>query len=102
MIFRCDAEGHDLFVLAGAEQALREQRVSVVQVEYAAWIQARRFLRDAFALVTPLGYTVGKVSREGIEHHPAWDPELETLREGSDLAVAPSARGWFRWRRCWR
>lgn len=101
-LLKCDAEGHDLFVLEGANTLLRDRGIQVVQFEYnARWIYARRYLRDAFALLGSYGYELGKVTPLGIEFYPDWDAELETFREANFVAVAPESRGWFPAVRWW-
>ncbi|MEM7583027.1 MAG: FkbM family methyltransferase [Acidobacteriota bacterium] len=88
---KIDAEGHDFEVLQGASGCLAEHRIDVVQFEYnSRWIFARRFLRDAFELLQPLGYRLGKVTREGVELYGDWHPELETFREVNFIACLPA------------
>lgn len=101
-LVKVDTEGHDLVVLRGARQLFAEQRISVVQFEYNhRWIYARSYLRDAFELLEPLGYRVGKLTPAGVEFYPAWDAELETFVEGNYVACRqaiaeqlPSVRWW--------
>jgi FkbM family methyltransferase len=86
-MLKVDTEGHDLAVLNGARIALAEQAISLVQFEYNhRWVHARHFLKDAFDLLQPLGYRVGKLTPRGMETYPAWDPELENFVEGNFLA----------------
>jgi FkbM family methyltransferase len=89
-LVKIDTEGHDLAVLRGAESLFAEHRISVAQFEYNhRWIYPRFFLRDAFKLLEPLGYRIGKLTPFGIEFYPGWDPELETFVEGNYVACAP-------------
>jgi FkbM family methyltransferase len=86
-LLKVDTEGHDFFVLLGAERSLSAGLVSIVQFEYNhRWVQARRFLKDVFDLVSPLGYHVGKLTPRGMEAYTHWDPELESFVEGNYLA----------------
>ncbi len=102
-LLKIDAEGHDLEVLAGAAGMIRESRVEAVQFEYnVRWIAARRFLRDAFELLLPLGCAVGKVTPGGIEFYRAWDAELETFREANFLAVPAARASRFQRVRWWK
>ncbi len=95
-LVKCDAEGHDMEVLAGATGLLSGNRIPVVQFEYnGRWVFARRFLLDAFNLLQPFGYQIGKVTPKGIEFYEKWDLELETFREGNYVAVTRAARSWF-------
>ncbi len=90
-LVKIDTEGHDLLVLRGATRMLSQRAIEVIQFEYNhRWVYARQFLRDAFELLQPLGYQLGKVTSQGIERYGAWHPELETFREGNYLAYLPS------------
>lgn len=91
-LLKIDAEGHDLAVMRGAQEALSNQGIDLIQFEYnARWIDARAFLLDAFELLTKHGYQLGKVTPNGVETYPRWHPELETFRESNYLA----------WRQAW-
>lgn len=91
-LLKVDAEGHDLAVLRGARRMLERQAIDLTQFEYnARWIDSRRFLLDAFRLLEPCGYRLGKITPRGIETYDRWHPELETFREGNYLAYLP---GW--------
>lgn len=93
-LLKIDTEGHDLRVLRGAGRTFGTQAVSVAQFEYNhRWVHARHFLKDAFDLLGPLGYRIGKLTPRGVEWYPGWDPELETFVEGNYVAcTAPAAR----------
>jgi FkbM family methyltransferase len=89
-LVKIDTEGHDLAVLGGARSLFAQQRVSCVQFEYnSRWIYARSFLRDAFQLLEPLGYVIGKLTLCGVEFYPHWDAELEAFVEGNYVACVP-------------
>ncbi|EHR51805.1 methyltransferase, FkbM family [Saccharomonospora marina XMU15] len=89
-LLKIDTEGNDLAVLEGAARSLQDGAVDVVQFEYNhRWIASRRFLKDAFDLLTPLGYRIGKLTRHGVEGYPGWHPELETFIEGNYVAARP-------------
>ena len=84
---KVDTEGNDFNVLRGAEALLREGRVRYLQFEYNhRWIAFRRFLKDAFDLLEPFGYHVGKITGRGIDVYSGWHHELESFREGNYLA----------------
>jgi FkbM family methyltransferase len=88
-ILKIDTEGHDLAVLNGACGMLRQGRIGVVQFEYNhCWIYARHFLRDAFDLLTPLGYRLGKLTPRGVMFCPSWDEELETFIHAQYVACS--------------
>lgn len=101
-LVKVDTEGHDLAVLEGAQGMLGRNAIDAVQFEYNhRWVFGRRFLFDAFGLLSPLGYRVGKVTPFGIEFYDAWHQELETFREGNYLACPISKTGRFRRIRWW-
>jgi len=86
-LVKIDAEGHDLAVLRGACGLFAERRISVAQFEYNhRWVYARFFLRDAFDLLEPLGYRIGKLTPFGVEFYPRWHADLETFVEGNYVA----------------
>jgi FkbM family methyltransferase len=89
-LFKIDAEGHDIEVIKGAIRMLQQRNVDVLQFEYnQRWIFNGSFLRDAFNILSPLGYRIGKVTPYGIEFYDSWDCELETFREGNYIACLP-------------
>lgn len=91
-LIKIDTEGHDLAVLRGAHRLLAENRITIAQFEYNhRWVDARSFLRDAFELLVPLGYHIGKLTPRGVEFYPRWDAELETFIEGNYVACTPAA-----------
>jgi FkbM family methyltransferase len=93
-LVKIDTEGHDLAVLRGAQALLVQRRISVVQFEYNhRWVYSRSFLRDAFDLLSPLGYRLGKLTPLGVEFYPGWDPDLETFIEGNYVACSPEIVG---------
>lgn len=87
---KIDAEGHDLHVMEGAAQMLANRAISLIQFEYnQCWIDSRHYLKDAFDLLLPLGYRLGKVTPQGVEFYPGYDFELESFREANYLACLP-------------
>ncbi len=91
-LVKIDTEGHDLTVLRGARGLLTDQRITVLQFEYnQRWIYARTFLRDAFELLIPFGYTIGKLTWRGVEFYPRWDVDLESFVQANYVACAPWA-----------
>jgi FkbM family methyltransferase len=85
---KIDTEGHDLEVLRGAEAMLSSKGIEMLQFEYnQRWIDAGHFLREAFELLNSYGYSVGKITRMGIEFYSTWDSDLETFQEGNFFAA---------------
>ena len=86
-LLKIDAEGHDLAVLKGASDLLRNARITVIQFEYNhCWIPPRYFLYDTFCLLEPLGYRLGKLTPLGVEFYPSWNSDLETFRGANYVA----------------
>jgi FkbM family methyltransferase len=95
-LLKCDAEGHDLDVMKGATGLLERRAIDVVQFEYNhRWIVAGYFLRDAFRLLQPYGYSLRKVTPRGVEFYEEWDSELETFREANFVACTPEWKARF-------
>lgn len=93
-LVKIDTEGHDLAVLHGARGLLADHRISVAQFEYNhLWVYARSFLCDAFELLQPLGYRLGKLTPRGVEFYPHWDMDLETFVGGNYVACSPRVAG---------
>ncbi len=89
-LLKIDAEGHDLQVIRGATRMLQQQDIDVLQFEYnQRWIFSYAFLRDVFNILSPLGYTIGKLTAYGVEFYERWDWELGTFCEGNYLACLP-------------
>lgn len=90
-LVKIDTEGHDMSVIEGARGLLVTAAIGIVQFEYNhRWISSRRYLLDAFDLLRPLGYTLGKLTPIGVETYPdGWDWELETFIEGNYVAFTP-------------
>ncbi len=68
---KIDVEGHDLQALLGFSEALNAGRVGVVQFEYNGWNAiSHDLLGDFYALLEPLGFTLGRVHPTGLEYVP--------------------------------
>jgi FkbM family methyltransferase len=78
LLLKIDTEGHDLRVLRGAIELFRSRQIRYVQFEYnSAWIASRQFLKDAFDLLLPQGYLIGKIHKTFVERFIEWDYRLE-------------------------
>jgi len=88
-LVKIDTEGHDLAVLRGARRLFADQRIMITQFEYNhRWLYSRSFLYDAFDLLEPFGYRLGKLTPRGVEFYRGWDADLETFVEGNYVACA--------------
>lgn len=77
-----DTTGHELAVLRGASGLLRERCIALITFQHNEfWIYAGTFLRDAFALLEPVGYRIAALTPQGLAFYPAWDLALENFRE---------------------
>jgi FkbM family methyltransferase len=87
---KIDVEGHELAVLRGFAAALDEARIGALQFEYGgSWIDARTYLKDAFELLQPRGYALGKLFPDGVVWHEHYDYVLETFQYANFVAVRP-------------
>lgn len=102
-LVKIDTEGHDMEVIYGSNNMLASGSIDILQFEYNyRWIDSRYFLRDAFELLLPLGFAIGKITPRGIEFYPGWDYELETFIEANYLAVKQSLRNIFPQIKWWK
>lgn len=91
LFVKIDAEGHDYEVMAGAKEMLKAGRIDMLQFEYNdLWVSARRFLLDAFELLQPLNYALGKITVKGVEFYDRWDSDLERFGRGGNFLVVKS------------
>ncbi len=92
-LLKMDVEGHELAVLEGATRVLAERRIDLIQFEYTwRWIDARRYLRDAFELLQRDSYQLFRISRFGFHPVAEWTPSEENYWEVNYLAALPSVR----------
>lgn len=88
-LLKIDAEGHDLAVLRGALNLLAERRIRVVQFEYSSCnLDSNTRLSDFFALLSPVGYALHRLSRFGPRRVHDYHPDLENFRYQNWVAVA--------------
>lgn len=86
-LLKIDAEGYDFEVILGAEKLLKEQRIQVIQFEYNwRWIYGNHFLKQAFEYLVQRGYSIGKITPDGIQFYSKYDVQLESFIEGNYIA----------------
>ncbi len=89
---KCDTEGHDVNVLRGATELLKQERLMVFQFEYNhRWVYSRHYLKDVFDLMEHTRYRIGKVVPDGIELFQEWHPEMERFFEGNYIILHETA-----------
>jgi hypothetical protein len=100
-LLKCDTEGHDAEVIAGALPLLKEGRIAVLQFEYNfRWIYSRHYLRDIFDVIHGLKYKLGKVCKDHIDIYPEWHFELDRFFESNYVLIRDDALSWFDVRAC--
>ncbi len=64
---KIDVEGAESRVLEGFKNTLKEEKIGVIQFEYGFGNVVSRFLlRDAYKMLAPLGFHIGKLSSSGV------------------------------------
>jgi len=92
---KIDVEGAEYEVLLGFADALAAGRVDALQFEYGPYnIPARRLLIDFYELLGSHGYVTGKIYPDHVALGP-YTTELETLRPGNFLSLAPGMENPF-------
>lgn len=65
---KIDTEGHEYQVLLGLKDMLEKQRIKIIQFEYGyANVLTKDLLIDFYKLLSPLGYSIGKLSPFGVD-----------------------------------
>jgi len=87
-LVKVDTEGFDLEVLRGAESALADGRIGVVQFEYNwRWLLNRASLLQVFQLIVGTPYRFGRLMDGGIKTYEQWHFELDRYFEGNYVLV---------------
>ena len=85
---KIDTEGFDLLVLRGAEKALRDGRIDVVQFEYNwRWLINHACLRDVFDLILDKPYRFGRLVGNAVEFYDQWHLELDRYFESNYVLI---------------
>lgn len=88
-LLKIDVEGHEIEVLIGFRGALASSalRPLVIQFEYGAtWLPPRHTLHEAYALLRPFGYAIGRLYPEGADLKP-YSFADDHFRMGNYIAV---------------
>ncbi len=87
-LLKIDTEGHEMAVFAGFANAIETGIVRAIQFEYGTtWIPFRRFLYDAYCVLSPAGYSVGRLYPGGVEFKSYERLRDEHFRMGNYVAV---------------
>ncbi len=80
-LLKLDVEGHELAVLRGGQQMIREGRIKRIQFEYGPCnIYSRVLLRDLFTFFEDQEYDVYKITPRKLVKQRAYDPRLENFQ----------------------
>lgn len=87
-ILKIDTEGFDLNVLRGAERALTEGRVDLVQFEYNwRWLLNKANLLQVFELIKESPYRFGKLVGNSVIYFDKWHFELDRYFENNYVLI---------------
>lgn len=87
-MIKIDTEGFDFLVLKGAESALKQGAVEIIQFEYNwRWLLNHASLRDVFRLIEGKPYRFGKLVGPAIEFYDEWHFELDRYFESNYVLV---------------
>lgn len=93
-LIKVDTEGHDFAVIRGAINSLRTGKIAALQFEYNwRWMGQRAYLRDVFAFIEGMNYSLGRVTPQGVELYKQWKPGLETLVEDNYVLLRKDVQG---------
>lgn len=94
---KIDVEGHELSVIKGACENLKNHTIDYIQFEYGGtWTDARAFLFDMFDELLQFGYKIGKIFPDRIEFCEQYDRSMETFQMKNYLACRPESLGLFK------
>lgn len=92
-LLKIDTEGHELFVLRGFRETLRQQRIGIIQFEYGTtFLASRSLLSDVYDLLEPHGFMIGRLYPQGVFFKEFKFPQDECFRMGNYVAVHPNCR----------
>ncbi|MBI5201506.1 MAG: FkbM family methyltransferase [Elusimicrobia bacterium] len=89
---KIDAEAHEVDILKGFEKMLDAKKIDYIQFEYFhGWINARRFLQEAWAYLEGKGYTVARFRGNSLYYPPAYKTYYEKFETCNYFALKPGA-----------
>lgn len=85
-LLKIDTEGHEIPILEGFRNTL--PKVKLIQFEYGTtWIPQKHFLWEAYEILEPTGFLIGRIYPDGVLFKPYDSTEDEHLRMGNYVAV---------------
>jgi FkbM family methyltransferase len=85
---KIDVEGHELKVLMGAGNLLKEERVKIIQFEYnRTFIDARTYLADIFVFFDNFNYSLFKIFPKNLKYIKRYDQRLENFQYANYAAI---------------
>ena len=83
-----DVEGHELEVLRGSKEMLKQERIGIIQFEYADCnIDSRVFLKDLFGIFQGLSYEFYKILPMGVLPVSEYSKEFENFQYSNWLVI---------------
>jgi FkbM family methyltransferase len=90
-LLKIDVEGHELAVLKGAKNMLKERRIKRIQFEYGGcYLDARVYLRDIWDYLTDFRFNLYKLHPEGPRKIDQYDQQIETFKYSNWIAIIRS------------
>jgi FkbM family methyltransferase len=89
-LLKMDVEGHEIEVLYGFRRTLESaaRRPRIIQFEYAdTWLPEPHTLREAYMLLEPCGYAIGRLYPDGVDFKP-YEFKDDHFRTGNYVAIA--------------
>jgi FkbM family methyltransferase len=89
---KIDVEGHEFFVLKGAEKLLKQQGIDYIQFEFSgATIESRVFLKDFIELFGKYGYDLYRIRAQDVQK-VEYAPDKERFTLTNYLAIKKGMR----------
>ena len=88
-LLKIDTEGHEVPILEGFKNVL--SKIKAIQFEYGTtWITQKHFLWEAYELLEPAGFQIGRLYPDGVRFKPYDRKKDEHFRMGNYVAVQKS------------
>ncbi|MDD2490494.1 MAG: FkbM family methyltransferase, partial [Bacilli bacterium] len=92
-LLKIDTEGHEINVIDGFQKMLNCGKIHAIQFEYGhTWLPPRKQLRDAYELLVPMGYKIGRLYPRGVDFCQYSNFRDEHYRMGNYVAIHESQK----------